>query len=37
MKKFNNYETPEIEVVTVISEDILTASPGDTPHVDWEW
>ena len=37
MKKFNSYETPEIEVLTVIPEDVITTSPGDTPNVDWEW
>ena len=37
MKKFNNYETPEIEVVTVIAEDIITTSPGETPNVEGEW
>ena len=37
MKKFNTYETPEIEVVTVIAEDVITTSSGDTPGIDWEW
>jgi hypothetical protein len=35
--KFNNYETPEIEVVKVDAEDVITTSLGDTPSVDWGW
>ena len=37
MKKINSYEAPEIEVVTVSTEDVITTSPGDTPYADWEW
>lgn len=35
--KFNNYEAPEIEIVTVTVEDVITTSRGDTPDVDWDW
>jgi len=35
MKRINNYETPEIMVVAVANEDILTTSPGSfSPVVD---
>ena len=30
------YEAPEI-ILTSISEDVITASAGDTPLVDFEW
>ena len=35
--KFNNYETPEVEIVTVSTEDVITTSVGDTPSIDWGW
>ena len=30
------YESPEITLIPV-SQDVLTASTGDTPFVDYEW
>ena len=35
--KMNKYEAPEIKVMTLDVQDILTNSPGDAPTVDWEW
>lgn len=37
MKNTNKYESPEIKVIALESEDIITTSPGDSPVVDWEW
>ena len=34
--KTNKYESPEIKVITVETEDVITTSP-DSPVVDWEW
>ena len=33
----NKYDTPEIKVITLSNEDVITASTGDTPTVEWEW
>ena len=32
--KMNSYEAPELEVVILDGNDIVTASPGDSPTVD---
>lgn len=37
MKKFNSYEAPEIEVVSLNTEDVIATSVGDTSYADWEW
>ena len=31
------YETPEIVVVEIQAEDVITTSRGDTPNMDHEW
>ena len=33
----NNYISPEIELISLGSADVITTSPGDTPALDWEW
>jgi len=35
--KMNKYETPEITVVTLATDDVITTSQGDTPTISWEW
>ena len=31
------YESPEIKVIALESEDIITTSNGDTPTVNFDW
>ena len=31
------YETPEIVVVEIQAQDVITTSRGDTPNMDTEW
>ncbi len=33
----NRYESPEIILVAMNSEDVITTSQGDTPTISWEW
>lgn len=33
--KRNQYESPEIKLVTLNTADIITTSDGDTPPIDW--
>ena len=34
--RMKNYESPEITILP-LSQDVLTASTGDTPFVEFEW
>ena len=33
----NRYEAPEIILVVMNNEDVITTSQGDTPTIPWEW
>ena len=36
MEKLNKYESPEIVILELENEDLITTSIGDTPVVDWD-
>lgn len=37
MKQLNNYETPEIIIVELDKEDLITTSIGDSGIVEIDW
>lgn len=37
MKQFNNYETPEIVILELNKEDLITTSIGDSGVVEIDW
>ena len=32
-----SYETPYVAVITTCASDVITASLGDTPIIEWVW
>lgn len=36
MEQLNRYESPEIVILELDKEDLITTSIGDTPVLDWE-
>lgn len=37
MKQFNNYETPEIVILELNKEDLITTSIGDSGVIEIDW
>lgn len=37
MKQLNNYETPEIVILELSKEDLITTSIGDTGVIESDW
>ena len=37
MKKLNNYEAPEIVILELSKEDLITTSIGDSGVVEFDW
>lgn len=37
MKQFNNYQSPEIEIIELNGSDIITESLGDLPGIESDW